>query len=203
MRIKETKVYQFDELADEAKEKAREWYRTASSNDFSDFGAENAIEDAKTCFAFVGVRIDRVFYSGFCSQGDGACFEGSWYASDFKPGKLEEHAPEDKELHRIAGAFASLVKELPHASFSVKHRGHYQHSLCTEFDVDLGLEADEEGNTPAVDIDEDDIKQLARDCMDWIYSQLEKEYEWQNADEQVDENIRANEYEFDEEGGRA
>jgi hypothetical protein len=42
-----------------------------------------------------------------------------------------------------------------------------------------------------------------RDFADWIYSQLEKEYEWQNADEQVDDTIRANAYEFDEDGARS
>ena len=33
MRIKETKVYQFDELSDKAKEKARDWWREASAGD--------------------------------------------------------------------------------------------------------------------------------------------------------------------------
>lgn len=35
---------------------------------------------------------------------------------------------------------------------------------------------------------------------DWIYRQLETEYDYQNSDEQVDESIIANEYEFTEEG---
>jgi hypothetical protein len=39
--------------------------------------------------------------------------------------------------------------------------------------------------------------------MRWIYRQLEREYDYQNADAQVDENIRANEYEFYEDGKRA
>jgi hypothetical protein len=36
--------------------------------------------------------------------------------------------------------------------------------------------------------------------MRWIYRQLEREYEWLMSDEQVDESIRINEYEFTEEG---
>ena len=32
-RIKQTTVYQFDELSDAAKEKARDWYREASADD--------------------------------------------------------------------------------------------------------------------------------------------------------------------------
>ena len=37
----------------------------------------------------------------------------------------------------------------------------------------------------------------------WIYTQLRTEDEYQNADEQVDENIRANEYDFDVASNRA
>ena len=33
MRIKHTKVYQYDELSDEAKEKARNWYRDGNCED--------------------------------------------------------------------------------------------------------------------------------------------------------------------------
>lgn len=33
--------------------------------------------------------------------------------------------------------------------------------------------------------------------------QLEREYDYQNADEQIDESIRCNEYEFTEDGRRA
>ncbi len=49
----------------------------------------------------------------------------------------------------------------------------------------------------------DAIDRALRDFADWIYSQLEKEYEYQMSNECVDENIRANEYEFTEEGMRA
>lgn len=200
-RINETKVYQFDELTDDAKERARQWYRDCTSEDFNDFHGDCVIDDAKECFKLLGIRVDRVFYSGFWSQGDGACFEGAFYASDFQPGKLEEHAPKDEELHRIAKQFQELVSQLPHSSFQVKHHGHYSHSHCTEFDIDLGLDEDED--VLPVTFDEEDIKELARDCMDWIYSQLQKEFEYQNADEQVDESIRANEYEFTEDGRRS
>ena len=48
--------------------------------------------------------------------------------------------------------------------------------------------------------DEDTIIELARDYMNWIYHTLEKEREYENADAQVDEAIRANEYEFLKDG---
>lgn len=38
--------------------------------------------------------------------------------------------------------------------------------------------------------------------MDWIYRQLEKEYEYQNSDECIDENLMGNSYTFREDGTR-
>jgi hypothetical protein len=46
----------------------------------------------------------------------------------------------------------------------------------------------------------DSLVELARDAMRWVYRQLEEEYEYQTANEQVDDAIRANEYEFTEAG---
>ena len=212
MRTIETKVYQFDELSEAAKEKAREWYRLASEfdNDFTDC----VIEDARQCAEFIGITFDTkpvelmgggtrqdpcVYWSGFSSQGDGACFEGAWRASDVKPGKLKEHAPKDTELHRIAGEFEKIAKAFPDSSFRVKHRGHYSHKYCTEFDCEPGEPGD---LIDSDDFPEDKLIEAARDFMQWIYRQLEKEWEYQNSDEQVDEMIRINEYEFTESGRR-
>jgi hypothetical protein len=79
-----TNVYEFSKLSDNAKAKARDWYRKASIHD--DHGAEFVIDDAKRVFTHCGITIDRVGYSGFWSQGDGAHFVGTWRASDVKAG---------------------------------------------------------------------------------------------------------------------
>ena len=49
----------------------------------------------------------------------------------------------------------------------------------------------------------DTVTEALRDFADWIYRQLEAEYEWRMANEQVDDAITANEYTFDENGRRA
>ena len=110
MRIKQTKVYQYDELSDKAKEKARDWYREGNCDDT--YWSESVTDDAATIAEFLGLDIKQtayktmggetrykptVYFSGFWSQGDGACVEGAWSASDVKPDKLKEHAPQDKE----------------------------------------------------------------------------------------------------------
>ena len=48
-----------------------------------------------------------------------------------------------------------------------------------------------------------DASQIVSEFADWIYRALEEEYGYQMSDECVDGGIRANEYEFDEDGGRA
>jgi len=196
-------LYQFDELSDAAKEKARAWYRHASDGD--SFEADCVIDDAKAILHTLGFCNLKVYYSGFWSQGDGACFEGNWHASDVDYSALVaiigEHTPGTEDhnstVRGIGMELGTLAKLWPEASASIKHRGRYYHEQSTEFDCDFSNEDGyhvEPGEA---------FTELARNLMRWVYSSLEKDYEWRNEDEQVDENIRANEYEFTEDGKRA
>lgn len=203
MKTIEKTVYNFDELSDEAKEKAREWLR--SGNDFS-FHAECVIEDAKTIAALMGIDIERVYYRGFCSQGDGACFEAEY---SYKKGSVKaviKYAPLDTDLHRLVKALAQLQKRnFYQLSASVKHRGHYYHEQCTEIDVLRNGEYLFSTSYSYVKGSESDgaaLVILLRDFMQWIYKQLEKENDYQNSDEVTDENILANGYTFLEDGTR-
>lgn len=225
MRIKQTRVYQYNELSDEAKEKARDWYRKGNCEDT--YWSEAVIDDAATVAGFLGLDINQeayktiggetrhkpaVYFSGFWSQGDGACVEGTWRASDVKVDELKEYAPQDKELHRIVDGLAKIAKEYPDGYFKVRHRGHYSHSGCTHFDIELPCEAFDEAEYDSpehkrldekISKDEEALIERARDFMNWTYRQLEKEWDYQNSDEQVEESIRANGYEFLETGERA
>ena len=197
-------VYSYKELSEQAKEKARDWYRDGNL-DYDWW--ESVYEDAKTIGAFLGWTIDDIYFSGFSSQGDGACFEGHWSLDTVSLKKLQAHAPSDKDLHKIGADFQELVSLNQHRrklarlegvedvyeapSGSVKQSGHYSHKGCTDFSVD--------NMDPA---SEDTLIEISRDFMDWIYDQLEKEHDWLQADEQVAESIMANDYEFDEDGNR-
>lgn len=184
-----TECFYFPELSETAKEKAREWYRERAL-DYEWF--DSVFDDAKTMFAFAGFNIDKIYFSGFCSQGDGAMFEGTWCASDTKPVKeMKAYAPQDKELHRIAAEARSITRSDKEASTSMQHRGHYYHEHCVEFTGDA--------RTPEL---LDRIAEMARDAMRWIYRTLEKEHDYLLADAQVDETIIINEYEFSSEGKR-
>ena len=197
MKTKTVNLYEFNELSDSAKEKARQWFREASSGD--SYWSEYTIEEAKEQGENMGLDIVNIYFRGFWSQGDGACYTGSWNACDVKAGETAKDwgdSPETKEIRRIASEFEEFAKTWPESSFKVEHHGHYSHEFCTSFDVSLGDDAD--NDLPAGQWKEacDSLIETARDYMRWIYKQLEKEYEYQNSDEHVDESILANEYTF-------
>lgn len=186
-QIKQTTVYTFDELSESAKERARNWWREGA---FDYEWYEHVYTDATDCLALAGFEVEKIWFSGFASQGDGACFDGTWNAARAQPVKaMKAHAPMDKALHRIAAEMRRIAKSDKNAFMRVRHSGHYYHSGCTSFEIDARTQ----------ELDES-IREAARSAMDWIYRQLEAEYEYQSADEQVDDNIRANEYTFDENG---
>lgn len=201
----EKTVYKFEELDDRAKEQARDWFR-AGQLDYDWY--DSVYEDASECGKILGIDLNQkpvklmgggmrydpaIYFSGFSSQGDGACFEGTYsYAKGAAKG-IREHVPQDRELHRIADELQMLQrKNFYRAKAWMKHRGHYNHSGCMNVDTQ-----------DANGFGDEALVQLMRDFADWIYRQLEKECEWLQSDENVDDSIRANEYEFDSEGNRS
>lgn len=189
-------VYFFAELEDDAKEKARDWYRDGAL-DYEWWDCTQ--DDAIACAKILGIQIDKIFFSGFSSQGDGACFEG-WYEYAKGSAKaIKQHAPQDCDLGSIADRLQDLQRNHFYAlEASVSQRGHYMHELCTAINVYDSREYSELSRDT-----EEDLIGLLREFMQWIYSQLEKEYEYLMSDESVDEMIAINEYEFDEDGNRA
>lgn len=187
-------TYDFDELTDEAKEKAREWWLDGA---FHHDWWDAVYEDAKRIGEIIGVQIKEIGFSGFSSQGDGACIEGRYSYKKGSAKRIREYSPEDEELHRIADELQSIQKKhFYRLGCEMKQAGRYSH----EYSIDFVFDYDGE---ELWQLDEDSLNRLVetmRDFMRWIYRALEKEYEWLSSDESVDENIRINEYEFTEVG---
>ena len=89
MRIVETPVYDFTELRVAAKDKARTWFRETIDHDWWD----SVYDDFERICPILGVTLATtpvrlmgggtrqkpcIWFSGFWSQGDGACFEGRY-----------------------------------------------------------------------------------------------------------------------------
>lgn len=209
--IIETAVYRLDELSDEAKEKARAWYRAgAFDHDWYDC----VYEDFERICKILGIRLDTraarlygggtrgkpcIWFSGFSSQGDGACYEGRYSHAKAAPRKIREHAPKDDELHRIADALQAIQRRnffQLHAV--VTHRGRAHHELSMAISVERDSPVSQKMTSNA----EDTVIEALRDLACWLYRQLEREYEYLTSDAVVDEAIVANEYNFTEDGHR-
>ena len=161
-----------------------------------------------------GIEVEDIYFSGFWSQGDGACFEG----------RVCDWELFLKSLGHDSSILTRFAKDT--WSFSVKHSGHYYHENCTHFSVDMpnpdGESDDWFIETFCIYNDPDDIRgkaelailrtydyevmtnrfvEMFKDSMRDLYRKLEKEYDYLTSDEAVKETIIANDlFETDEEG---
>ncbi len=153
----------------------------------------------------IGIRVDKMYFSGFWSQGDGACFEGC----------VRDWGLFLKSLGYDDPLFIKHFSQ--HAEFAVRHRGHYCHENCTSFSAEFRL--------PEEYLDEEDFLQVYgygeelrdaaliaalslpensgdaleaqfteafKDHMRDLYHRLEEEYEYLTSDEVVLESLEAN-----------
>lgn len=232
MRIKQIELFQYAELSDSAKARARDWLREAMSGD--SFFAEHTTEEFTALLSALGFNIktrahgaerSTLTWSGFSSQGDGAAFGGCWYASDCKPAAWLAERPVtftdsegntqtsagNKAWHDVCAPLIDIAANYPHASAFIETPGHY-HSMRLDSFSD-GLECRDD-DTPMSRHQLDtldnieralgrDFIEAARDLAAQFYRDLEREYEYANSDACIVETIESNEYEFTAEGKRA
>lgn len=203
-------AYSFDELSEEAKDKARDKFREhALQYDWWD----TIYEDADSLATLMGIDIDRkkgsatepaIEFSGFACQGDGASFTGQWSHKTTGPKDgpkdVRDHAPLDEKLHAIADELDRLGWALgPNVRATISRiDNHYSHDCTVRVDLEDTEDEDRE-------IDEDTrkaVQDALRSFMRWIYKQLEAEYDYRMSNEAIDEDIEANEYLFTAEGSR-
>lgn len=171
MRIKKTKVYLFGELSDDAKEKAVAGL--CDINVFHDWW-ESTYEDAETVkLKLTEFDIDR---GNYCR---GEFIE---YAKDTADAIINEHGP-DCETYKTAGEYMNgcdlLGQEYP-----------------VKLDDD---EYDENENDRDHEQSELDVEFLKAILEDYRII-LQKEYEYMTSEDAIIETIKANEYEFTEDG---
>ncbi|UXT20410.1 antitoxin of toxin-antitoxin stability system [Agrobacterium tumefaciens] len=209
--IVETIVYRLDELSDVAKEKARAWYREGSfDHDWHDAVYEDFQRIAEILgilFKTRTVRLTgggsrqqpRIWFRGFCSQGDGACWEGYYAYRKSASAEIRAYAPQDEKLHRVADVLQAIqCRNFYQLRAEVSHRGHYYHEYCMAISVERASPTWQDMTADA----EETVIEALRDLARWLYRQLECEYDYLTSDEAVDETITANEYTFTEAGRR-
>lgn len=198
---KQIKIYKFEELSLEAQEKAltANRYQEVLDGGWDEYTLETAIEFG----ALFGLDIDRIYFSGFSSQGDGACFEGTF---KYKEGGLEAIKKErlmDEDLHQIVALYEEEQRKCGYGiEGEVKHSGHYSHSGCTfiDYSIDHGDDDDDDEEEDYACDYACDIEQPLREFMDWIYWQLEREYGYLTSDEYIVKRLEELGIEFTEDG---
>jgi hypothetical protein len=182
------KTYTFDELKDEVKEKVLEKYRDI--NVYFDGWHDFIIDDWKMRLEDLGYEDVKIYYTGFYSQGDGACFEANVNIDKWI------------KKHKAGRKFRKLLNEVRAGNYAqiwIKHSGLYYH----ENSAGVLFEGESELSERAYN----QLKEMA----DWveeeryelskkIYRDLEKEYDYLLSDEAVIETIKANDYAFLENG---
>jgi len=209
--IIETTVYRLDELSDAAKEKARAWYREGGF----DYDWYDAVyEDFQRIAEILGISLKTrpvrlygggtrqepcIWFRGFWSQGDGACYEGFWSYAKGAAKRIRDYAPQDGALHQIADAFQAIQRRnFYQLRAEIAHRGHYYHEYCMVISVERDGPVWQDMTADA----EDAVIEVLRDLARWLYRQVEREYDYLSSDKAVDETILANDYTFTEAGRR-
>ena len=200
MRQETVTIYTFDELSDDAKETARQMWRDGHL----DYDWWEFIYDDFVCILeIIGYDVSErdILFSGFWSQGDGASFTGSYSYAKGAAKRIREYAPKDKELHAITDELCAMQR---HNFYQVT--GSISRDLCMyvhENTMQCSVERDSDNYQGVTDDAEDTFSDCSRRLAQWLYSQLEWEYEFQMSDDVIEESIIANDAEFHDDGSLA
>ena len=188
-------VYSFSELSESAKQTAIDEYRNDENYPY-DFWFEHSKEDFHAILSLIGFSNIESGFSGFCSQGDGANFTGSY---SYKKGALKAllaYAPNDKELYNIAKTVQNIQsKYFYKIECELSKTSRYEHAYTVNFDFTVwnGRGTDEISMSRG---DEETFKNCFIDLMNWYYKALNSEYDYLTSDECIIENIESNDYQY-------
>ena len=191
-RIIEETVYTIQELKNnypEAYKKAIEKNSDINTAfEWYDFIEEDYIAQLEK-IGFYDVKIQ---FSGFWSQGDGACFIGKWYKdrADLNKIDLEEiYSPEIKNLYY---SLLDLTNSYMDSCFSLTDSGRYYHENSMHIDGEACTE-----NGESVEFDFDPILSECKSIACEIYRSLEEDYEHLTSEPVILETLQCNNYYFD------
>jgi hypothetical protein len=221
--IEETYTYQ--QLTDEAKEKVKAWWH--------EHGLWHKwYEDSYEMFTekgyALGFVIGRISFSGFYSQGDGACWSGQVDIHQWLLTHTEDSIARDAWIYLISEGWADKHMPIGFGSSHYSHSGTmsigYWDGMIGDPDSIKDLEPDQQlmkqesifKGMNALDLlniitsSDFDLKsmsdiaeaceQSARDYADEMYEHLREEYEYLTSEENLIQSCEANDWQFNNEG---
>jgi len=190
MKTIKIKAYTFDELSKEAKERAVEEHREINVN-YEWWGF--ILDEWKQKLESLGYQKPEIYFSGFWSQGGGACFTASVNILKWI------------EKHKAKTRFRKLYQEIESgawAEIKIIHQSHYYYSTSTVIECGGHEELSEKAYKQLEEI-ADWIGEERERLGNKIYKELEKVYNYLLSDEAVIDTIRVNDYLFLENGSRS
>ncbi len=170
--------------------------------DFDDWH-EYVVDLFKEDMKAIGINVDRVYFTGFWSQGDGACFEGNAVFPKFMDNYPVDKYPMIRKVLENKGS----------VHFTTDHEGHYYHYNSIRYSCDVEflyqvLDAPTDFQEQIVEVYDKQLElevpdfeketlEFFQDKMKELYSRLQNEYENLVSDEAVWETIVANDLHLD------
>lgn len=192
MRIEmiEKEVYTFEEVREKAIEKNRD-----VNIDYESW-SEPTLENEKQKLNNVGFLDSEIFFSGFWSQGDGACFDCSDFDIDKILVELEKRNKLTGKKCKLLNKIKDYIKiEIDTTNTYYNHEKTrklfaYSENLkdCYSFINNLICDFEKAAESLRLELSEN------------IYKSLDNDYEYLTSDDAVKETLLLNEYEFDSNG---
>ena len=222
-------TYQYHELSDKVKDKVSQWLEP--EYDWWDCVYADAKEDGKALGFEIGTRNQRgnsggspdICFSGFWSQGDGACWQGQVNIPAYLTHWLAEPDAPTRPDYMLKLALLSALIESDAGTtnyWRISTSGSYSHSMSMGMDDRdellheypwsgendfLLLSGPFQGASvcdtlEALSYDEnefaDEVLAAAREYADTIYDDLEQEYDHLTSQEHIAEECEANDWWF-------
>lgn len=209
MRTVTTTLYQFDELSEEAKEKAIEQYRDKRiyDGDFFSFFTDDCLKSIKKGLKALGAELGR--YSIDCLNVN----QSSWSVDCENPGEDQDEPITGYRLRKwiLNNHYSALFERKPYGEYTKNEKtGHWSYprrsrimyqETCCPF---TGVCYDESFIDPIREFikkpDSRNWEELLTDCVERALRDLESECEYYTTDEGVMAEINTQEPEFEEDG---
>lgn len=159
---------------------------------------EFIIEDYREQLEKIGFHDVKIEFSGFYSQGDGACFTGGYNGQSIIKRQYQPEIPCIMELKTIL----EKIGKNHELYFSIvkNHYSRYSHENTVQFDGGKFFHVTGQYYDDIPQKFEDVIFSACQSIMQDIYSTLSKEYDYLTSHEAILETLKCNEYYFNAEG---
>jgi len=209
MKTIEVKLFKLDELGEEAKKNAIT--KSRESDNWFDYDWFDCIYELwAEKLKQQGIDVKKIYFSGFCSQGDGACFDADVDIIKFI---------KSRGLGCKCQVLLEALETDSEHYYRIRHDGRYYHENCIDVNSEVlfydGVQSwlkdaaeyffyqDEkfwDKNRVKRAGFEAEIRRICIDYMKQIYNDLSNTWDCLNEDESIADQIRMNDVDFTEEG---